>query len=236
MIRKCALYCTVALFVFLLGVLAAPILNRLTVGLERRAAAQRRLGAPNDPVGYEQKRSEFAMLQQTRPIVFLGDSRVEHGQWAELLGRDDVSNRGISGDTTAGVLERLATSVPTSGVVCVIQLGINDLHKGVPVETVVQNFRRIVAFLQGERGAQVVVTSIILGGDEFGPLNKLVAQCNRDLEQLAVQEHARWIDLNAALASDGVLDARFTYDGIHLNGDGYAVMRDTIAPALPHSR
>ena len=40
-------------------------------------------------------------------IVFLGNSITDRVDWNELLGKSNVRNRGISGDITFGVLQRL---------------------------------------------------------------------------------------------------------------------------------
>ena len=37
----------------------------------------------------------------------LGDSITDEAQWDELLNSTTIQNRGISGDTTSGVLDRL---------------------------------------------------------------------------------------------------------------------------------
>ena len=58
---------------------------------------------------YLHKKSQFEMLAQNDKykIVMLGDSITDEGQWDELLNNSKVQNRGISGDTTDGVLDRL---------------------------------------------------------------------------------------------------------------------------------
>ena len=65
-------------------------------------------------------------------IVMLGNSITDGGEWAELLGDAHVKNRGISGDTTDGVLERLGTITRGRPAKVFLLIGINDFSKGVP--------------------------------------------------------------------------------------------------------
>jgi hypothetical protein len=53
-------------------------------------------------------------------------------------------------------------------------------------------------------------------------------------EEKRVKEYgAVWLDLNAGLADEaGNLDAKFTFDGLHLNAAGYRVVTDKIRPLL----
>lgn len=62
----------------------------------------------NDPY-YKHKKSQFEELTQNDKYktMMLGDSITDEGRWDELLNINTVQNRGISGDTTSGVLERL---------------------------------------------------------------------------------------------------------------------------------
>ena len=59
-------------------------------------------------LSYERWTSQFEHLEiQAGDVVFLGDSITEGGAWDELFPGVPVRNRGIGGDTTSGVLDRL---------------------------------------------------------------------------------------------------------------------------------
>ena len=60
------------------------------------------------PNNYALKVEQFRSFpNSSKDIIFLGNSITAGTDWMELLGRSDVRNRGISGDITFGVLERL---------------------------------------------------------------------------------------------------------------------------------
>jgi lysophospholipase L1-like esterase len=233
MYRRGALFLVVAAVFFACGFWARPTLSRWKhtsrVVLQKPAAGVQVF----DVTHYERQTAHYATYPQTRPIVFLGDSRIEWAQWPELLGRDDISNRGISGDTTMGVLGRLPTSVPTSGIVCVIQVGVNDFFLGASVEQVVANYRGILNYLLQERQARIVLTSIVLVRGEHGYLNEPITACNQQLAGLAASTGATWVDLNVTLSPNGYLADEFSGDGVHFNGVGYQTISRLIAPLLP---
>jgi lysophospholipase L1-like esterase len=66
-----------------------------------------------------------------------------------------VTNEGINGDTTAGVLARLDSAVPSGTNIVILKIGINDLvNRHVSPETIVANKRTIVERLRA-KGAEV---------------------------------------------------------------------------------
>ena len=102
---------------------------------------------------WQRKRSDWA--KQIRPdqgaVVFLGDS-ITQG-WGPNMGDAfrgmKVANRGISGDTTRGMLVRLqedVLSLNPSGVVML--MGTNDLEEDAAPKTIAGNFELIVEELK----------------------------------------------------------------------------------------
>jgi acyl-CoA thioesterase I len=66
-----------------------------------------------------------------------------------------VTNQGVNGDTTAGVLARLDAAVPPGTNIVILKIGINDLvNRHVAADTIVTNKRTIVERLRA-KGAEV---------------------------------------------------------------------------------
>ncbi|HZV20619.1 MAG TPA: GDSL-type esterase/lipase family protein, partial [Hyphomicrobiales bacterium] len=61
------------------------------------------------------------------PVVMLGDSLTKRAQWAEITGCPFLANRGIGGDTSAGVLSRLEESLKLRPRAVFLMIGINDI-------------------------------------------------------------------------------------------------------------
>jgi lysophospholipase L1-like esterase len=102
---------------------------------------------------WRERRSAWAQQvdQDRHAVVFLGDS-ITQG-WGGGLGAAfpgvKVANRGISGDTTRGVLLRLEEDVLALDPAAVVLLiGTNDLEEGATPEVVAGNLRLIVAALK----------------------------------------------------------------------------------------
>jgi lysophospholipase L1-like esterase len=102
---------------------------------------------------WSERRSAWAqhVQQDQNSLVFLGDS-ITQG-WGDQMGGSfagvKVANRGISGDTTRGVLIRLDEDVLAMHPIGVVLLiGTNDLEEGADPETIVENLRLILARLK----------------------------------------------------------------------------------------
>ena len=102
---------------------------------------------------WRERRSEWArqVEQDQHAVVFLGDS-ITQG-WGGGLGAAfpgvKVANRGISGDTTRGVLLRLEEDVLSLHPAAVVLLiGTNDLEEGATPEVAAGNLRLILAALK----------------------------------------------------------------------------------------
>jgi lysophospholipase L1-like esterase len=102
---------------------------------------------------WRERRSQWAkhVAEDRGAVVFLGDS-ITQG-WGGALGAAfpglKVANRGISGDTTRGVLLRLREDVLALDPAAVVLLiGTNDLEEGAAPEVAVGNLKLILAELE----------------------------------------------------------------------------------------
>nr|WP_228747944.1 GDSL-type esterase/lipase family protein [Bradyrhizobium sp. BR 10289] len=157
----------------------------------------------------------------------IGDSLTEYADWSLLLGRPDVGNQGITGDVSAGVLARLYPSVTGSQVVF-LNIGINDPAHFVTAMETQANIRHIVEVLS--RGSKVYVQSLIL--TRRSDLNRYVQVTNEFLQMFCDGKMCTYVDLNARLAKDGMLNESFALDAVHLNENGYLQWAAAIAPLI----
>lgn len=178
----------------------------------------------NNDAYYTEKVERFKMNNPKTFCVMLGDSITEEGNWNELLGRDDIINRGISGDTTSGVLHRMEL-LGNHPKFCFVMIGINDFSRGASVEEVYGNCVKIIDTLE-EKKITPMVQSVLLTDRPY--LNPKVDALNRKLKALAESKKLCFIDLNPHLSSGGILDEKFTLDGLHLNARGYQIWADIL--------
>jgi lysophospholipase L1-like esterase len=167
--------------------------------------------------------------------VLIGDSLTDDAEWQDLFPSLRLANRGIDGDRTEGVLNRLEGIYSSSASKAFIMIGINDFSSGKNVNEVFNNYKDIVNKLV-DRGIEVYIQSTILAGKQRKGLNKNITLLNDRLQKLAQQnESITYIDLNKGLAPNFHLEAKYTRDGVHLNGDGYAIWKELIKPYITNS-
>ena len=167
----------------------------------------------------------------TNDIVFLGNSITDRVDWNELLGMSNVHNRGISGDITFGVLERLSEVTEGKPAKVFILIGINDISRNIPDSVIARNYRKIVKRIKRESPRTKIYFQTLLpvnnGFTQFkNHYNKdqHILWLNEEIKALGKQENINVIDLYPHfLDNEKKLDKKYTLDGLHLNAEGYKV-------------
>jgi len=163
-------------------------------------------------------------------IIFLGNSITQFGNWKKLLKDSSVINRGIAGDITFGVLNRLGEVIAHKPAKLFIKIGINDISKNIPDEVIVENILTMVRKVKIESPhSQIFVQSILPTNDaakeEYPDAvnkNDHVVNVNNQLIKHAKSFGYTYIDLYSVFTDkEGRLDARYAVDGLHLNDSGY---------------
>lgn len=190
---------------------------------------------------YEQRVSHFRSLPvKNKCILFLGDSITDGAEWGELLSRKDILNRGISGDTSAGVLDRIDEVVRHQPKKLFILIGVNDIAKGVGADIVCQNIFSILQYVREySPKTQIYVQSILPVNDRFTKFATLMQKAslipliNKVLENNAERYQYTYIDLYTRMADGaGKLREEFTNDGLHLLQPGYKHWAEVIRKYL----
>lgn len=199
------------------------------------------LDAPIERSSYWRERTSFfRAFPSSKTVAMIGDSLTDGAEWREMFPDTNVANRGIDDDTTGGVLARLDDILLARPEAAFLMIGINDFaDAGLSVETVFDNYRTIVSRLE-QRGVRVVVQSTLPCDEAKGAWKSCssivgkIRQLNVRLATLA-SERVLFVDLTPALARKGGLKDEFTYDGVHLNGEGYRQWKAAIASFMPTS-
>ena len=188
---------------------------------------------------YQHKKNHFELLPDTdREIIFLGDSITAWCQWSELFQNLRIKNRGIGGDRTDGILFRLDEVLSSSPDKIFIMIGINDLAYGADFQNVFQNYKIIIQrILEKSPGTKIYIQSLLPVNKQllakYYPTSKItggnIRKLNNSLEDLSSKFQLNYIDLYSLFKKDeDQLDERFTYDGLHLNGNGYLIWKSAI--------
>lgn len=187
-----------------------------------------------------QRRSQFEMLP-IRPsdIVFLGNSITDFCEWGELFNNRHIKNRGISGDRSSWMLDRLDPIVEGRPKKLFLMIGTNDLAAGATPEQVAENIRKIIERFQTDSPwTKIYVQSILpVNGTDTRAKHKNhwdkgpeIVETNKLIEALCTdQKNVLYIDVYSALVDEkGMLDEQYTNDGLHLMADGYLVWKGVI--------
>jgi lysophospholipase L1-like esterase len=168
---------------------------------------------------------------QKASVIILGNSIVEFGDWQKLLNDPGIINRGIGGDNTFGVLDRLEDVIIRHPDKLFIEIGINDISQDIPVEIVVNNIFTIVDRVKAKLPeTKIYVHSILPTNDNVK--NEYPAAFNKNEQSMLVNQQLKrnakermftYIDLRSVLSDkNGKLDVKYADpDGLHLNQTGY---------------
>ncbi|MDE6449851.1 MAG: glycoside hydrolase family 3 C-terminal domain-containing protein [Muribaculaceae bacterium] len=191
---------------------------------------------------YYQRATLFENLPvDSDDIVFLGNSITNFCEWHELLDNPNVKNRGISGDTYRGILQRLDPVTSGQPAKIFLMIGINNLGAGQPADSVVDGITHIVRKIKEDTpGTQLFLQSILPVNDEFmqygGHTNRWheIESINTRLEEVARAEGIPFVDVYSVLVDPltGKLDPRYTNDGLHLLASGYLRWAEVLKPYL----
>jgi lysophospholipase L1-like esterase len=182
----------------------------------------------NDPY-YKHKKSQFEVLAMNEKYttMMLGDSITDEGQWDELLNNDKVQNRGISGDTTSGVLDRL-DSISSNIQQVFIMIGVNDFMRGKEVDEVYNNYLKIIKIFKDKNIKINIQATLYIGETRKANFNPKIEELNKRLEKYASENQITFINLNPIFAPQKVLKKEFTFDDLHLNGTAYKLWANEI--------
>jgi acyl-CoA thioesterase-1 len=136
----------------------------------------------------------------------------------------EVINAGVSGDTTASGLERVAWAVPEGTDAVIVELGANDALRGLDPGRAKINLERIIGIVKA-RGAQVLLAGMMAPrnmGEDY------VRAFDAIYPELAAKDGV----LLYPFFLDGVaLDAKLNIgDGLHPNDEGVSRITQKILP------
>jgi lysophospholipase L1-like esterase len=170
-----------------------------------------------------------------KDIVFLGNSITFWGGWNELLHTKHIKNRGIPGDNTFGILDRLDEVINGQPAKVFILVGINDIAKNIPDSVIVKNYQRIITRIKaGSPRTKIYWQTILPVNDSFKKLtahyqHARIKSINEKAKALAVKENITLIDLYTVFAGpDGKLPTHLSFDGVHLQKAGYDIWVDVL--------
>jgi lysophospholipase L1-like esterase len=177
---------------------------------------------------YEQENATYGDYEVD--VAFIGDSLTDGYDLEKYYPQYLTSNRGIGGETTYGLKERIQVSVyDLKPKVVVMLIGANNM------DTMMQDYESLIVGLKENLPeSEVVVLSLTAMGDEWGRKNQLAAYNNVSIELLAKKHGCYFVDLFSPLydVEIGQVYDGYTVDGGHFTPKGYEVVTAQITPVL----
>jgi acyl-CoA thioesterase I len=181
---------------------------------------------------------ETAHAGPTKTILVLGDSLSQgfglspNEAYPMLLAKKlraadlnfRVTNASAAGGTTEGGLERLPSHLKRKIDIFILELGINDAFRGVPVDQIQNNLQQIIGKVKARNpNVRVVIAGMQLpnyAADDY------VSAFGRMFADLAAKNGAALVPyLLQSVAGDPSLNVS---DGIHPNAAGQKVLAETV--------
>jgi lysophospholipase L1-like esterase len=174
------------------------------------------------------------MPNDTDSIVFVGDSITDFFEWEEYFHNLKIKNRGVSGDMLQDIYNRLPEIMRLKPKKIFLMAGINNVKVLDP--SVVKIYELIIRKIKSELPqTQIYIQSVLpvnnhlfcrTGGKKVN--NKAVIELNKALFSLSKKYFCKYINLYLMFSDKGELNTKYTFDGIHLNGQGFLVWVNAI--------
>lgn len=191
---------------------------------------------------YYQRATLFEELPITsKDIVFLGNSITNGAEWSELFHNKNVKNRGISGDICMGVYDRLDAILKGKPAKIFLLIGINDVNRGTPADTIVSRIGMIARKIKADSPkTKLYLQSVLPVTDHYKMFQghtsrwQVIPEINKGLIRLAAEEGATYIDLYSHFVDEktGKMNINYTNDGLHLLGKGYMKWVEIVKPYI----
>lgn len=166
-------------------------------------------------------------------IVMLGNSLTENGKdWSGRLDEPNVVNRGIIGDNTIGMTERLCQITPYHPHAIFLMAGINDMVNDTPAAEVAN---RVIALIEKIReqapDTHLFVQSLLPINESNGRWRTLkdrtddIPLANLYIRAYCESKDIVFIDLFHLMAypHNNSLRSELSFDGLHITEEGYRI-------------
>ncbi len=163
-------------------------------------------------------------------VAFIGDSLTAGCDIARYYPEYLALNRGIGGDTTHGLEDRLAVSVlDLVPKVCVMLIGGNNM------DTMFENYEDIlIAFKENIPDTKIILVSHAPTSQSITDRNKTFTYNNVKVKLLAEKYGYEFVDIYTPLfdLEAGEMKAEYTTDGAHFTHEAYEIVSGLIKSAI----
>lgn len=184
----------------------------------------------------ENKKVETVKVEKKEKMIddnylFIGDYYTEKFSFDDLdyhyvkVSKDSYSTEDILDDMKKNIYDYNPSVV-------FLELGMNDLDKGMDNDEIIANMKKIIEGVQENRPyAEIYVESLYPINKDVDDYdddildedidNKKIKSLNGKIEELVKKKRVHYLDFFELLSKDDKLDSAYTDNGVYINRDGY---------------
>jgi len=132
---------------------------------------------------YEEEANQYDGVD----VLFLGDSLTDGYDLSKYYPEYVTLNRGIAGETTHGLLNRIEVSTNVKAKVIVMLIGANNF------DTMMDDYEDIVLYLTGIKDTKVVLLSLTAMSKEWGKNNDKAILNNQKIKLIAKKYNITYV-------------------------------------------
>lgn len=189
----------------------------------------------NESNYYKTKKAIFEIMpNDTNEIIFLGNSITDYCDWYEFFGKSNIKNRGIGGDVINGVINRLDEVTSSKPEQIFLMIGINDLGRKRSVNQVLIDYERLIKLIiEKSPKTELYIQSVLPTDNRERLQNVDIIEINKGLVKMTKKYNLTYINLFDLFKTEtDELNSEFSFEGLHLNGQGYIVWKKAIEQYL----
>ena len=155
----------------------------------------------------------------------------------------EIINRGISGDTSDRMYQRLeSNAINLKPKNIAVLIGTNDIGLGLPQEYTVENVEKSILLIKEKLPeTKIIIISLLPVNKNIGMFNSCVGkrsneqidETNLKYRELCKKHKVEYLDVNTKLKDKkGKFQKDYTYDGLHPNIKGFVLMTPELIDLL----
>jgi len=175
------------------------------------------------------KNKTFSEISKQKSVCLIGHSQIAQWKLQSIFGYE-VRNCGISGISSFEYNKYLLETkkLKCDDDICIVMHGTNDIVLDYTLDKIVTSIENTIEYIRNESPKSVIFfLSCMHVNGRLDRNNAKIDELNRQLKK-HLKNVVKWIDTCFMDNQFGLLDEKYTLDGLHLNELGYDVLRERL--------
>ena len=164
-------------------------------------------------------------------VVFVGTSITDQFPLNEMFHTLHIKNRGIGSNYSWQIVKRIEPIIKSHPRKLFLEMGINDLEADISVDSLLTNYKTVIGMIKKESPRTFIyVESIfpVVRTKGYGKCQPFIEKFNPMLKEYCEKAGVTFVNIYPLLYKNDGLDSSLTWDGTHLNMEGYKLWKSGI--------